>query len=176
LLLKVARPQEGRILLGGTDIAALPDDAVRARCAWLSQATHLFSDTIRANLLLGLPPGAEADEARLWAALEAARIAEVVRALPQGLDTWLGEGGLGLSGGQGRRLALARALLSDAPILVLDEPCAGLDAATERAFFQALNEAAAGRTVLLIAHRLTGVERLDRIWRLSAGRAVAAAG
>lgn len=176
LLLKVARPQAGRILLGGVDIATLDDDAVRARCAWLSQATHLFSDTIRANLLLGLPPDAQADDARLWAALEAARIAEVVRALPQGLDTWLGEGGLGLSGGQGRRLALARALLSDAPILVLDEPCAGLDAATEREFFQALNEAAAGRTVLLIAHRLTGAERLDRIWRLSAGRAVAAAG
>ncbi|MCX7378098.1 MAG: thiol reductant ABC exporter subunit CydC [Alphaproteobacteria bacterium] len=176
LLLKVARPQEGRILLGGTDIAALGDDAVRARCAWLSQATHLFSDTIRANLALGLPPGATADDSRLWAALEAARLAEVVRALPQGLDTWLGEGGLGLSGGQGRRLALARALLSDAPILVLDEPCAGLDAATEREFFQALNEGAAGRTVLLIAHRLTGAERLDRIWRLSAGRAVAAAG
>jgi ATP-binding cassette subfamily C protein CydC len=176
LLLKVARAQEGRILLGGTDIAALDDGAVRARCAWLSQATHLFSDTIRANLLLGLPAGADAEESRLWAALEAARLAEVVRALPQGLDTWLGEGGLGLSGGQGRRLALARALLSEAPILVLDEPCAGLDAATEREFFQALNEAAPGRTVLLIAHRLTGAERLDRIWRLSAGRAVAAAG
>lgn len=176
LLLKVARPQEGRILLGGTDIAALEDDAVRARCAWLSQATHLFSDTIRSNLALGLPPGTAADDARLWAALEAARIAEVVRALPQGLDTWLGEGGLGLSGGQGRRLALARALLSDAPILVLDEPCAGLDAATEREFFQALNAAAPGRTVVLIAHRLTGAEKLDRIWRLSAGRAVAAAG
>lgn len=176
LLLKVARPQEGRILLGGTDIAALDDGAVRARCAWLSQATHLFSDTIRANLALGLPPDAPAEDARLWAALESARLAEVVRALPQGLDTWLGEGGLGLSGGQGRRLALARALLSDAPILVLDEPCAGLDAATEREFFQALNEAAPGRTVLLIAHRLTGAERLDRIWRLSAGRAVAAAG
>ena len=176
LLLKVARPQEGRILLGGTDIAALGDNAVRARCAWLSQSTHLFSDTIRANLALGLPPGAVADDSRLWAALEAARLAEVVRALPQGLDTWLGEGGLGLSGGQGRRLALARALLSEAPILVLDEPCAGLDAATEREFFQALNEGAAGRTVLLIAHRLTGAERLDRIWRLSAGRAVAAAG
>ena len=83
---------------------------------------------------------------------------------------------MGFSGGQGRRLALARALLSDAPVLVLDEPCAGLDAATEREFFQALNAAAEGRTVLLIAHRLIGVERLDRIWRLSGGRAVAAAG
>jgi ATP-binding cassette subfamily C protein CydC len=176
LLLKVAAPAQGRILLGGTDIATLDDTAVRARIAWLSQATHLFSDTIRANLLLGAPPGTAVDDAQLWAALEAARIADLVRALPDGLDTWVGEGGLGFSGGQGRRLALARTLLSDAPILVLDEPCAGLDAATERAFFQALNDAAPGRTVLLIAHRLVGVERLDRIWRLSAGRAVSAAG
>lgn len=176
LLLKIATPSAGRVLLGGVDIATLDDSAVRSRCAWLSQATHLFSDTIRANLLLGAPANAMVNEARLWAALEAARIADVVRALPEGLDSWVGESGLGFSGGQGRRLALARALLSDAPILVLDEPCAGLDAATERAFFQALNDAAQGRTVLLIAHRLIGVERLDRIWRLSGGRAVAAAG
>ncbi|MDE2007761.1 MAG: thiol reductant ABC exporter subunit CydC, partial [Rhodospirillales bacterium] len=82
--------------------------------------------------------------------------------------------------GQGRRLALARALLLDAPVLILDEPCAGLDAETERAFLATLNEVggskiAAGRTIILIAHRLTGVERLDRIWRLTGGKAVAAA-
>ena len=173
LLLKVARPDRGRVLLGGVDIARLPDDAVRARCAWLSQSTHLFSDTIRANLLLGRP---DADEPALWAALAAARIADLVRALPDGLDAWVGEGGLNFSGGQGRRLALARALLSTAPVLILDEPCAGLDAATEREFFAALNATAEGRTVVLIAHRLVGVERLDRIFRLSGGRAVAAAG
>ena len=181
LLLKVASPGAGRVLLGGVDIATLDDAAMRARCAWLSQATHLFIDTIRANLLLGAPAdgalaGTVVDDAKLWAALAAARIDELVGALPDGLDTWVGEGGMGFSGGQGRRLALARALLSDAPVLVLDEPCAGLDAATEREFFQALNAAAEGRTVLLIAHRLIGVERLDRIWRLSGGRAVAAAG
>ncbi|MCC6717232.1 MAG: thiol reductant ABC exporter subunit CydC [Acetobacteraceae bacterium] len=176
LLLKVAHPGAGRILLGGSDIAALDDSAVRARCAWLGQATHLFRDTIRANLLLGAPPGTAVTDDRLWAALAAARIDEVVRALPDGLDGWVGEGGQGFSGGQGRRLALARALLSDAPVLILDEPCAGLDATTEREFHLALNEAAAGRTVVLIAHRLVGVERLDRIWRLSGGRAVAAAG
>ena len=99
----------------------------------------------------------------------------MVRALPDGLDTWVGEGGARFSGGQGRRLALARALLSPAPILILDEPCAGLDAETERAFLATLNEVAAGRSVMLIAHRLTGVERLDRIWRLSGGKAIAAA-
>jgi ATP-binding cassette subfamily C protein CydC len=92
------------------------------------------------------------------------------------LNTWVGEGGARFSGGQGRRLALARALLSPAPVLILDEPCAGLDAETERAFLETLNDTAEGRTVILIAHRLTGVERLDRIFRLSAGKAVAAAG
>lgn len=173
LILKVAAPQEGRVLLGGVDIASLPADAVRTRIGWLSQATHLFDDTIRANLKLARP---DADDAALWAALEAARIADVVRALPDGLDTWVGEGGARFSGGQGRRLALARVLLSQAPILILDEPCAGLDADTERAFFATLNDTAEGRTVVLIAHRLTGVERLDRIFRLSSGKAVAAAG
>jgi ATP-binding cassette subfamily C protein CydC len=156
----------------------LPADAVRQRIAMLNQATHLFDDTIRANLLLARP---DADDAALWEALEAARIAELVRALPDGLDTWVGEGGARFSGGQGRRLALARALLSPAPILILDEPCAGLDAEVERAFLMTLNDTAPndamrGRTVILIAHRLTGVERLDRIFRLSGGRAVAAAG
>jgi ATP-binding cassette subfamily C protein CydC len=172
LALKVAAPQQGRILLGGADIATLAAADVRSRIGWLAQATHLFDDTIRANLLLARP---EADDVGLWAALDAARIGEMVRALPDGLDTWVGEGGARFSGGQGRRLALARALLSPAPILILDEPCAGLDAETERAFLATLNEVADGRSVVLITHRLTGVERLDRIWRLSGGKAIAAA-
>jgi ATP-binding cassette subfamily C protein CydC len=158
--------------LGGVDIATLAADDVRARIGWLAQATHLFDDTIRANLLLARP---DADEAALWAGLDAARIGEMVRALPDGLDTWVGEGGARLSGGQGRRLALARALLSPAPVLILDEPCAGLDAETERAFLATLNHVADGRSIILITHRLTGVEQLDRIWRLSGGKAIAAA-
>jgi ATP-binding cassette subfamily C protein CydC len=172
LAMKVAAPQRGRVLLDGIDLASLAATDVRRRVAWLSQATHLFDDTIRANLLLARP---DADANALWTALDAARIGEMVRALPDGLDTWVGEGGARFSGGQGRRLALARALLSPAPILILDEPCAGLDAETERAFLATLNEVAEGRSVILITHRLTGVERLDRIWRLSAGKAVAAA-
>jgi ATP-binding cassette, subfamily C, bacterial CydC len=171
LALKVAAPQQGRVLLGDIDLASLAAADVRRRIAWLSQATHLFDDTIRNNLLLAQP---NADADALWAALDAARIGETIRALPDGLDTWVGEGGARFSGGQGRRLALARALLSPAPILILDEPCAGLDAETERAFLATLNEVAQGRSVILITHRLTGVERLDRIWRLSAGKAVAA--
>lgn len=173
LALKVVAPRSGQIRLGGVDIATLPAALVRARIGWLGQTTHLFDDTIRANLLLACP---EADDAALWAALDAARIGDVVRALPDRLETWVGEGGTRFSGGQGRRLALARALLSTAPILILDEPCAGLDAETERSFLETLNETAEGRTVILITHRLMGVERLDRIFRLSAGKAVAAAG
>ncbi|MGE0419546.1 MAG: ATP-binding cassette domain-containing protein, partial [Acetobacteraceae bacterium] len=173
LALKVVAPSAGRITLGGTDIATLTAESVRSRIAWLSQATHLFDDTIRANLRLARP---DADDAALWAVLDAAQVGDLVRALPDGLDTWVGEGGARFSGGQGRRLALARALLSPAPILILDEPCAGLDADTERAFLTTLNGVAEGRTVILIAHRLTGVERLDRIHRLSGGKAVAAAG
>ena len=127
---------------------------------------------MRENLKLARP---EATDAELWSALDQAVLGETIRALPDGLDTWVGEGGARLSGGQGRRLALARALLSSAPILILDEPAAGLDAVTEQAFLRTLNDVAPGRTVILIAHRLTGVERLDRIWRFSGGGALAAA-
>ncbi len=173
LALKVVAPRSGQIRLGGVDIATLPTALVRARIGWLGQTTHLFDDTIAANLLLARP---DADEAALWAALDAAQIGDAVRALPERLDTWVGEGGTRFSGGEGRRLALARALLSAAPILILDEPCAGLDAEAERSFLQTLNQTAADRTVILITHRLIGIERLDRIFRLSGGRAVAAAG
>jgi ATP-binding cassette, subfamily C, bacterial CydC len=173
LLLKLIAPTAGQIRLGGTDISLLPAEAVRHRIAYLGQTTHLFADTIRNNLLLGDPT---ADDARLWAALESAQLAEAINALPEGLDAWLGEGGATLSGGQGRRLALARTLLMDAPILLLDEPCAGLDAATEQEFFKVLNATAEGRTMLLILHRLTGAENLDRIWRLTGGTLISAAG
>lgn len=173
LALKVVAPRSGHVRLGGVDIATLPAALLRTRIGWLGQTTHLFDDTIRANLLLARP---DADDAALWAALDDAHIGDVVRALPDRLDTWVGEGGTRFSGGQGRRLALARALLSPAPVLILDEPCAGLDAETERSFLETLNETAPGRTVILITHRLTGVEKLDRIFRLSGGRAVAAAG
>lgn len=173
LILKLQAPNGGQIRLGGVDISHLPAEALRHRIAYLGQATHLFADTIRNNLLLGDP---QATDEALWGALDAAQLGDVVRALPDGLGSWLDEGGGTLSGGQGRRLALARTLLMDAPILLLDEPCSGLDSATEQEFFRVFNTATEGRTVLLILHRLTGVEALDRIWRFTGGTLVAAAG
>lgn len=169
LLLKVATPQSGTISFGGHALETLDARSLRSRIGWLSQTTHLFADTIRNNLLLGRQ---NVSEAQLWHALERAEIAETVQALPDGLDSWVGEGGARLSGGQGRRIALARTLLQDAPVLVLDEPATGLDSLTERAFLETLGRTMQGRTVILIAHRLTGVEKLDRAWQLEDGRIV----
>jgi ATP-binding cassette subfamily C protein CydC len=173
LLLKLAAPQSGSITLGGVDLASLPADAVRARIACLTQDARLFDDSIAANLRLAAP---EADDAALWRVLDAAEIGTLVRALPEGLETQVGEGGARFSGGQARRLALARALLSPAPVLILDEPAAGLDPDTERAFLSTLDSATAGRTVILITHRLTGVEHPSRILRLVQGRALPSLG
>lgn len=173
LLLKLAAPQGGRILLGGVDTATLPADAVRSRIACLTQDARLFDDSIEDNLRLARPDAPEVD---LWKALDRAGIGEMVRTLPEGLATRCGEAGARFSGGQARRLALARALLSDAPVLILDEPAAGLDAETERAFLETLGEATQGRSVILIVHRLIGVERPHRILRLAAGRALPAMG
>ncbi len=177
LLLRTVVPQAGQVSVGGIDLARLDETALRRSVAWLGQDSHLFDDSIRNNLLLGRP---EASEPELWAALEQAQLAELVRGLPGGLDAWPGEAASLLSGGQGRRLALARVLLSRAPILILDEPCAGLDADTERDFLLTLNragggEAGSGRSIILIVHRLVGVEQLDRVWRLQGGRAEIAA-
>ncbi|MFC0410888.1 thiol reductant ABC exporter subunit CydC [Roseomonas elaeocarpi] len=171
LLLRLADPQNGRITVGGTDLAAMAPEAVRTRISCLTQDARLFDDTVAANLRLADPA---ASDAALWQALERARVADLVRALPDGLDTRCGEGGARFSGGQARRLALARALLSPAPVLILDEPAAGLDVSAERAFLETLGEATAGRTVLLIAHRLLGVERPTRVLRMVGGRALPA--
>jgi len=173
LLLKLAAPSQGRILLGGVDIATLPHDAVRARIACLTQDARLFDDSIAANLRLAKP---DATEAELWRALDRAGIGETIRTLPEGLETGCGEGGARFSGGQGRRLALARVLLSPARILILDEPAAGLDPSAERAFLETLESATEGRSVILIAHRLLGMERPTRILRLVGGRAMPAMG
>ena len=173
LLLRLAAPRAGRITLDGVDLGLLPAEEVRRRITCLTQDARLFDDSIAANLRIAAPL---APEAALWRALDRAGIGAVVRALPEGLETRCGEGGANFSGGQARRLALARVLLSAAPVVILDEPTAGLDAETERAFLETLEAQMAGRTVILITHRLTGVEKPTRILRLAGGQAVPAMG
>jgi ATP-binding cassette subfamily C protein CydC len=129
----------------------------------------MFNASVRDNLLIARPG---ATEPELWQALAAVRLADFVKSLPQGIDTWIGESGRLVSGGQARRLALARAILRDAPIWVLDEPTEGLDRATERHIMETLFEITSGKTVLLITHRLVGLDRLERILVMEDGRIV----
>ena len=173
LLLKLAAPQAGRITLGGVDIASLPAAELRQSIACLGQDARIFDATIAENLRISAPA---APDAALWRVLAQVGLAELVHALPQGLETPCGEGGARFSGGQARRIALARALLPAAPLLVLDEPTSGLDEETERAFLETLEAATRGRSVLLITHRLTGAEHPDRVLRLANGHALPAAG
>ncbi|MFG1421288.1 thiol reductant ABC exporter subunit CydC [Roseixanthobacter liquoris] len=138
-------------------------------CTLLTQRTELFQDSLRDNLRLA---AAAADDDRLWDALAAAGLAEDVRALPRGLDTLLGEGGLGLSGGQGRRLALARLLLRDTPLWLLDEPTEGLDAATARDVLGRLAAHATGRSVIVATHIRREAEIADHLVMIDRGRIV----
>jgi len=135
----------------------------------VSQQTHLFNDTIRANLLLARPGATEQDLVR---AAKTAQIHEFIQGLADGYDTGIGEGGLRLSAGERQRLAVARALLKDAPILILDEPTANLDALTERDLLRSLFELMQGRTTLILTHRLLGLETMDQILVLHHGRVV----
>ncbi len=173
LLLKLAAPQSGTITLGGTEIAKLTGSDLRQRIICLSQDARLFDVSIAENLRLA---AAEAPDAALWRALAKAGVAEFVRSLPDGLETRCGEGGSRFSGGEARRIALARALLPPAAILILDEPTVGLDAEAERAFMATLATATEGRSLLIITHELTGAEPLDRVLRLAGGRLLPAAG
>ncbi len=149
LLLRLEDPQAGCVRFGGCDARDCAQADWHRRIALLSQDSPLFLGTLRTNLLIGDP---DADDAALWRALDAARLGEFVRGLPDGLDTWAGETGSQLSAGQARRLCLARALLAQSAVIVLDEPTAGLDAAAERAFFADLEDAVRGRAVVLATH------------------------
>ncbi|MBS7790171.1 thiol reductant ABC exporter subunit CydC [Roseococcus sp. SDR] len=173
LLLKFAAPQSGVIRLGGTDIQDLASAELRQRIVCLSQNARLFDVSIAENLRLAAPG---APDAALWRALAKAGVAEFVRSLPEGLETRCGEGGTRFSGGEARRIALARALLPPAAILILDEPTVGLDAEAERAFMATLATATEGRSLLIITHELTGAEPLDRVLRLAGGNLLPATG
>jgi ATP-binding cassette subfamily C protein CydC len=162
--------QAGRIAIGGEDLRDYAPDDARACFAVVSQDAYLFNGTVLDNLLLARP---DADLPTIEAACRAARVHEVIEALPDGYDTAIGEAGTRLSGGQARRLAIARALLKDAPILLLDEPTEGLDTATAQALHESLATAMDGRTVLLITHQLGTLARLvDEVAVLDGGRIV----
>ena len=169
LILRFREPQRGEIRLGGRNLALYADGGVRRLISAAPQRTHVFNDTLRNNLLLAYP---QASDEALELALERARISGFVERLPEGLDTYVGEQGTKLSGGERQRLAVARALLKDAPLLVLDEPTANLDTMTERELLASVWEAARDRSVLLITHRLVGMEEVDEILVLDAGRVV----
>lgn len=160
-------PETGTVRLGGVPVADLPRAVLGARMACLTQYTDLFADTIAANLRLARP---EADPGMLWHALYVAGLDAFVRSLPDGSDTWVGEGGVRLSGGQARRLALARVVLSQAGVIVLDEPLTGLDGETARCVAQRLTRWLEGRTALAIGHEADRLPAATRRLRLSMGR------
>ena len=164
------RPTSGRITLDGHDLADLKLASLRANIALVSQDVVLFNDTVSANIAYGAMKGAS--EAQIQAAADAAHATEFIRQMPQGFATLVGENGVKLSGGQRQRLAIARALLKNAPVLVLDEATSALDSESERHVQAALEALMKGRTTLVIAHRLSTVENADRIVVLDQGRIV----
>jgi ATP-binding cassette subfamily B protein/subfamily B ATP-binding cassette protein MsbA len=157
------------VLIGGVDVADLSLSDQRALLASVSQDAALFDETLRENLLLGRQT---VPEARLTAALADAEVTAFTASLPLGLDTPAGPRGSALSGGQRQRIAIARALLADAPVLLLDEATSALDTRTEAAVTAALSRAQAGRTTLVIAHRLSTVKGADKIIVLDQGRLI----
>ena len=163
LLLRFLDPEAGRVTIDGRDVRDLRQHDVRRTFALAGQSAHVFNSTIRANLSLARPG---ATDAELEEALRRARIADWVASLPDGLDTFVGENGTRVSGGQRQRLAIARALLSDAPVLVLDEPTAHLDAETAEALVRDVLAAADGRSVLLVTHRPEGLALVDEVIEL----------
>jgi ATP-binding cassette, subfamily B, bacterial len=162
-------PEAGSIRIDGVALTSADPAEFRQRMALVPQDTVLFASSARDNLRYG---NWTADDAAIWAAAEQANAAEFLRALPQGLDTYLGEGGARLSGGQRQRIAIARALLRDAPILLLDEATSALDAESEKLVQDALEHLMQGRTTIVIAHRLATVRSADRIIVMDEGRIV----
>jgi ABC-type multidrug transport system fused ATPase/permease subunit len=169
LLCRFYDPEGGRILVDGTDLREITLESLRRQVAVVLQDTFLFNDTVRENLLYGKP---DASEAELVAAAEAAYAHDFITALPEGYDTELGERGVRLSGGQKQRLALARAILADPRILILDEATSSVDAEAEYLIQQALDAVLEGRTALVIAHRLSTVRNADKIIALEEGRII----
>jgi ATP-binding cassette subfamily B protein len=160
-------PDRGRILLDGVDTRALSLEELRKNLGMVPQETFLFSATVRENILLGAP-----DDGRLERVAEVSQLAEALPDLPNGYDTMLGERGINLSGGQKQRAAIARALAQDPPIFVLDDALSAVDAHTEARILAGLRDALAGRTSIIISHRLAAVRDADWIIVLDGGMIV----
>ncbi|MCP4810955.1 MAG: ABC transporter ATP-binding protein, partial [Planctomycetaceae bacterium] len=169
LLLRFYDHQGGAIRLGGNDIRELPLKYLREQIGMVSQDIFLFEGSIRENLLMGSPG---ATESELEVAVQAAHAKGFIESFPDGYDTLVGERGIRLSGGQKQRIGIARALLKDAPVLLLDEATSAVDVETERAIKEAVLKLVAGRTVLIVAHRLSTIRAADRIVVLEGGRVV----
>jgi ATP-binding cassette, subfamily C, bacterial CydC len=167
LLLRFLDPTDGRVTIAGRDVRGYRQEDVRRIFGLAGQQAHLFSSSIRENLRLARP---DASDAELYGALRRSRLDAWVASLPEGLETLVGEEGSAVSGGQRQRLVLARALLADAPVLLLDEPTAHLDPQTAAALMDDVLDATADKTVLLITHRPEGLERMDEIVLLEGGR------
>lgn len=166
LLLRFWDYDQGTIWLGGQELKSYQSQKLRNMFSVVSQQSHMFNASIRDNILLARP---DASEAEFQQVLESAELSDWVRSLPQGYDTMVGQNGHALSGGQRQRIAIARALLRNAPILILDEPTVGLDALTEEAIMRTIEKLMTGRTMILITHRLTGLQGIDEILVLDAG-------
>ena len=173
ILLGFVRPEHGRVTINGRDIADLVPQALSGLTAWIGQRPVLFAGSLRDNIRFARP---EASEAEVTAAIRAAHADGFVAGLPEGLDTLVGEGGHGLSGGQAQRVAIARAFLKNAPLLLLDEPTAHLDPATESEVLDGLRRLAAGRTVILASHSMAARAFAGRRLDIRDGRIDAAAG
>ncbi len=167
LLTRFWDPDQGTILLGDTDLKALGEKQLRSMITMVSQKAHIFSGTLRKNLLIAAP---EAEEEQLQKALEKAQLDGFVASLPEGLDTWIGEAGSQLSGGEARRLVLARALLKNSPVWILDEPTEGLDNWTRRRFTETIFDNLTGRTGLFITHTPEALAKVDQVCFLENGQ------
>jgi len=166
LLMRYYDPEQGSVLLAGQNIKQFDTDELMSCFGVLSQRSQLFAATIKENLLIAKP---NAGAAELNAAIKAAGLENFIGYLPEGLDTWVGESGVTVSGGEARRIALARLYLKNAPVLILDEPTEGLDSDTERDVFKALADFAIDKTVIMVTHREAGLDLVDVVYGMEQG-------